>query len=156
MKISEKPTEHILVRAHVNSEWDSCNSCLVCVRDSYLKRWEEWNEKATQQESTDSSFLHSCYSEDSEFLYLKNTDPEWNTIENLADEIPEDKHWMFVEIGDEDEELGVPEQKIQSHMIKMYGKGGMCFVAYGKNTGEEFFTETISLADIINTINSYQ
>ena len=156
MKISQKPTEYILVRATVQSEWDSCNSCLVCVRDSYLKRYRQWNDKATQQESADSNFLYSCYTEDSEFLYLKNTDPEWNTIENLADEIPDNKHWMFVEVEDKDEELGVPQQKIQSHMVKMYGKSDMCFVAYGKNTGEEFFTETISLADIINAINSYQ
>lgn len=156
MRISEKPTEYILVRATVQSEWDSCNSCLVCVSDSYLKRYRQWNDKATQQENADTSFLHSCYSESSEFLYLKNTDPEWITIQNIAEDIPDDKHWMFIELEDTEEEIQLPEQRVDCHMVKMYGNGGMCFVGYGKHTGEEFWTETINLADIINAINSYQ
>lgn len=156
MKISEKPTEYILVRARVQSDFDSCNSCLVCVADSYLKQWKTWDDAATQQKNTTSGFVYSCYIETSEFLYTKDTDPEWNTVENIADEIPYDKHWMFVEIEDTEEEIQLPQQRIDCHMVKMFGNKEMCFVGYGKHTGEEFFTETINLADIINAINSYQ
>ena len=44
MKISDKPTEHILVKAHSNSEWDSCEFAIITISEKWkeeqLKRLE--------------------------------------------------------------------------------------------------------------------
>jgi hypothetical protein len=90
-----------------------------------------------------------------EFLDLTGVDEEWQEM-NIAEQLPK-QGWAFVEIEENDEHLThIPEQTVEGHTIRFYGENHVNWTGLGKHTGEEFFTETISLADIINAINSYQ
>lgn len=139
---SEKPSPFILIKAQVCSEWDSCNAALVCITDGYVDTWKKWDKAATELQKADNNFTHVAYYEaGSEFLNTYYGDDEYN----IVNDIPSDKSWMYVEIEDSEEECGKPEQNLDTYIMKLYGNGHVCFIAYGKNTGEKFYTDTIDI-----------
>jgi hypothetical protein len=158
MKISEKPTEHILVRAYTGSEWDNCDCALVSVGtiEDIHSRWRNLNVEAGALEGSYPGFLGiKVLTSTVEFLRIKGVDDRWTEIAT-AEEIPTQPGWLFVEIEEDDKELyRKPEQKIEAPYMEFYGEDNIAWFGYSE-VGDEFFTETISLADIINAINSYQ
>ena len=41
-------------------------------------------------------------------------------------------------------------------MLNLYKDGAGTYVAYGKHTGEEFYTESIPFAEILESMNNNQ
>jgi len=159
MKISEKPTGYILVRAHTNSEWDSCDCALVTIdniANEHHHVWRNLNRKANLLKDEYSNMLCiEVLTHKVEFLNTDGVGDKWEEL-SLVGQLPK-QGWAFVEIEENDEHLThIPEQTVEGHTIRFYGENHVNWTGLGKHTGEEFFTETISLADIINTINSYQ
>ena len=37
MQLSDKPTSHILLRAHTDNEWDSCNFAIITLSEAWQK-----------------------------------------------------------------------------------------------------------------------
>jgi hypothetical protein len=159
MKISEKPTEHILVRAHVNSEWDSCDCALIDIGNignNHMHPWRRIGNRASMLKNEHSTMLSiEVLTHKVEFLNTYSVDDKWEEL-LLVEHLPK-QGWAFVEIEENDEHIThKPTQEVEVHTIKFYGESQVAWIGLGKHTGEEFFTETISLADIINAINSYQ
>lgn len=146
MKISESKTDRILVKAQIQSEWDNCNCAVVQVTEYGLKQLKEWDRIATEISKSVDSYAHLAIYDYAEFLYMTDTDGSWNTIENIADQLPE-KGWMYIKDGELDD-ISVPEQSLDTHMIKLYGDGKVCWIAYGKHTGEELWTDTIDINEL--------
>jgi hypothetical protein len=44
-----------------------------------------------------------------------------------------------------------PEQRVAYGIMKFFGNGDVCFVAYGRNSADEFFTERLQLKDLIKS-----
>ena len=141
MIISNEPTDTILVDASVCSDWDHCNCAVVYIDDDILYRWRKWNEKATQlRKEEDGGFLFLARTEDVRFLDITNGE----LIKAL-----EKQNWVYVTIEDDDEDYEeLPEQKYNCYEMKLYGNGEVCWVAYGKNTSDEFYTDTINITEI--------
>jgi hypothetical protein len=159
MKISQKPTEYILVRAHTNSEWDICDCALVTIDNIANNHYHEWRKLDTKANLLKNEYpimlSIEVFTHNVEFLDLVGVDDKWEES-LLVEQLPK-QGWAFVEIEENDEHITYkPTQTIQGHTIKFYGESQVVWTGLGKHTGEEFFTDTISLADIINAINSYQ
>lgn len=137
MKQSETPTQWLLIKAQICSEWDSCDSCLIELSEKDIEDWKKWNESATKlQQESEYRFAHLQYYYTTEFL-------------NGYEEVLEDKLWCFVDLEDQDvDDLERPEQRVDTHMIKLYGDGSFCFVGYGKHTSEEFWTDSINIKEL--------
>ena len=144
MNISDKPTEHILIKAKTNSEWDCCEFALL-----YLS--EKWQQQqairlnAVKPFKDDYSFHSmSFYDEASVNFYQPGDDGKPDMEELLAD-----KDWTFVEI-DEDEldELTPPESSLYCYMLEIHRDGNARYKAYGKYTSEEFWTNEFPLQEL--------
>jgi hypothetical protein len=68
--------------------------------------------------------------------------------EDVVHKIPENKNWSYVEDVTEEDLEQEPEQRVAYGIMKFFGNGEVCFVAYGVHTGEEFFTEHLNINDL--------
>lgn len=149
MKLSEKPTDYILVTARTNSEWDNCDFAIIYGG----KTWNEWLQvrlKAAQEMEKHNDFC---------FLKFFDTSIQFfNSEEEFDDKILEklqEKSWAFVDLENgEDEEFSIPENRLEAHVISLSSNGYGKYIAYGKHTGEEFYTESIHFADILSLYSS--
>lgn len=142
MKISQQPTDHILVRAHTDSAWDCCNYAIVaCGGD-----WAEWLKKriaAARPLNDIDDFFSSKYFDYSASFYSLDEEVE----------IPDDKNWAFIELGEgEKDELPEPESRLDCRMLTLYKDGSGRYSACGKHSDEEFWTEDLPLVEITDAI----
>lgn len=140
MKVSDKPTGHILVRAHSNSEWDSCEFAIVSISE----KWKEEQLKRLE-------FIKP-FAEDYDFQSLNfyNCSVDfYQTGENGLpdlDELLAGKDWTFIELSEEEpDNLTSPESSLDCYRLAIYRDGDAKYKAYGKYTGEEFWTENLPL-----------
>lgn len=143
MKISDKSTEHILVRAHNNSEWDSCEFAIVSISENWkkeqLKRLE-----VVKPFAEDYGFQSLNFYDGSADFYQTGEDDLPNLDELLAD-----KDWAFVELSEEElDNLTPPESSLDCYRISIYRNGDAKYKAYGKHTGEEFWTSDLPLQQL--------
>jgi hypothetical protein len=142
MKISEQPTSHILVRAHCDSEWDCCDFAIIdCGKG--------WAEEIAQRLDTarhlheNPGFFSTRYLDCSASFY-SSTDDETD------DELPKDKDWAFVELEEgEEETFDEPESYLDMYTLTLYQDGSGRYMASGKYTNEDFYTENLPFAEII-------
>ena len=142
MKLTNERTYDILIKATVCSEWDSCNAALIeDVLEQTLERWREYDKIATDTKTNSrwSDFSYLAISENCTFLMERN---------DITDGIPEGKSWSYVEDVTQEDIDQEPEQKVVCGIMKFFGNGDVCFVAYGKHTGEEFFTEHLNINNL--------
>lgn len=145
MKTSSLPTDFMLLRAYTNSEWDECHFALIyCTR--------EWKERmkqrlqAVQPFAEDYNFCSMNFYDTSVDFYRTDEDGQPD-IHTLLGE----KDWAFVELDeDEQDKFLPPESALDTYRLRLYRNGTVMYSAYGKNTGEEFYTEEFSVTDILN------
>lgn len=147
MKVSDKPTGHILVRAHSNSEWDSCEFAIVSISE----KWKKEQLKRLE--------VVKPFAEDYVFQSLNFYDYSVNfyqTGENGLpdlDELLADKDWTFIELSEEElDNLTPPESSLDCYRLAIYRDGDAKYKAYGKHTGEEFWTENLPLKQLTSII----
>jgi WD40 repeat protein len=137
MKRSENPTGWILIKAQVCSEWDSINGCIVQVNNEKL---HIWNKNSTKdKEKSEFQYAHTAYYWSVDWI-----------LDDKVEELLGEDIWCHITItNDQMEELGRPEQRVDCEMVKMYGNATCCWIGYGKHTSEEFWTDSVSITDIM-------
>lgn len=144
MKISDKPTGYILIKAHTDSEWDCCDFALI-----YLS--EEWKrQQAKRLEAVkpfaDNDTFSSINFYDSSVNFFQTGDEDEPDVEELL----ADKEWAFVELDDDDEtdRMTSPENRLECYKLVIYRDGNARYEAIGKYTNEEFWTSEFSLQQL--------
>ena len=145
MKISQIPTAYIMVKAMTNSEWDCCDFAIIHIS-------EDW--KKEQQKRLDNI---KPFSEDYMLLSMMYSDP---SVEFYKDddeicpdsaELLEDRIWSFVELDEETlKKLSAPENRIDSCELHVFKSNYALYQAYGKQTGEEFWTKELPFEELIH------
>ena len=142
MKLTNERTYNILIKASVCSDWDSCNAALIeNVLEQTVQRWKEYDNVATDLKNgpKEDDFSHLAINETCTFLMDR---------EDVVHKIPENKNWSYVEDVTEEDLEQEPEQRVAYGIMKFFGNGEVCFVAYGVHTGEEFFTERLNINNL--------
>src|SRR5690554_4572098 len=115
MKLSDKPTEYILLRAGTNSEWDNCNFAIVCIT-------EEW--KADKQKQLkgvapflkDYAFRGLHFADTAVDFFVADDEDNPNVEAWFAD-----KPMVFVEMDKEElESLPLPESRLDFYRLVLY------------------------------------
>ncbi|MDO5615555.1 MAG: hypothetical protein Q4G16_05150 [Cruoricaptor ignavus] len=151
MKKADKPTSHILVKACTDSEWDNCDFAVITIS-------QKWKEQQTQRLAIvaniegDDYFLSVNYRDTFVDFYqtatLKPTEEPTPNLESLLG----DTDWTFVELEDEEQEqFSAPQSTLNCYQLKFDRYGNIHYSAYGKHTGEEFWTAEIELKQLLNS-----
>lgn len=144
MKISDKPTADILIKARTDSEWDSCDFALVHISDEWKKLQAERLE-AVKPFKDDYNFQSMRFYSYSAEFYQSGGD-EMPDVEELLG----DKDWSFVELDeDEQDKFTSPENRLDFYKIVIHRDGDARYEAFGKHTNEEFWTNEFSLPQLI-------
>lgn len=143
MRTSDKPTEHILIRARTNSEWDCCEFAVIHLS-------EEWRKQQTKRLETikpfadDYNFQSIRFYDGSVEFFQSGDDGEPDIEELLVD-----RDWVFVELDDNElDKLPQPENSLDFYKIVILRDGGARYEAFGKRTNEEFWTNAFSLPQL--------
>lgn len=145
MKTSDKPTAHLLVKAGTNSQWDTCEFAIV-----YLS--QQWKKEQAQRLESIQPFKN-----DFNLLGVHYYDTDVNFHLTDAEGQPDLEHLLagldmaFVELDDEDIFLN-PENSLDCYRLIIHTDGTARYMAYGKHTGEEFFTENFSLIQLLKEL----
>jgi hypothetical protein len=144
MKLSNKPTEYLLLKAYTNSEGDSCDFAIVHITEEWKKQQAKRVE-AVKPFADEYNFLSLNYWDAAVDFYQTDEDYIVDTHDFFAE-----KDWAFVELEkDEQEKFSAPESRLDCYKIVVYRNGNLMYKANGKHTGEEFYTEDFSLTQII-------
>lgn len=140
MKLSDKPTAYILIKANTNSEWDNCEFAIVHLSEE----WKKEQAKRLEWVKPLQGNAHFCsmnfYDTAADFYRIgENEQPDIETM--LAG-----KEWVFVELDEEEQEaFTVPENRMDCYRLVLRANGTAYYTAYGKHTSEEFWTEEFDL-----------
>lgn len=149
MKRTDKPTEHILVKAHTDSEWDSCDFAIITIS----QRWKEQQAKRLKMLhhlAEDEEFLRLSFRDISVDFYKTNRKKLHQKPTPNLDELLSDKDWTFIELEDEEQEqFSVPQSTLNCYKISFERLGFFSYKANGKHTSEEFWTAEIDLKEIL-------
>jgi hypothetical protein len=127
--------KHLIIKAHTNSEWDDVSSALVELDDDSISELRKIR-NAVENFNTDGlSFNKASF-----FFYgvdFKISESgQYDEIEN-----------GFTIVEDLDlSDYSNPESDLDCCMIHV-DKDSFNFTAYGKHTGEEFYSETVSFEE---------
>jgi hypothetical protein len=127
--------KHLVIKAHTNSEWDSVSSALVKLDDDSISELRKIR-NAVENFNTDGlSFNRASF-----FFYgvdFKISDSgQYDEIEN-----------GFTIVEDLDlSDYSDPESVLDSTLIEA-DKDGFKFTTFGKHTGEEFDSATVSFEE---------
>lgn len=149
MKISAQSTEYVLLNARTNSQWDICNFAIVSIS-------EEWKNELQKRFaliepfSTDPMFTSTSYYDTGVEFYRDD-----DKLMPDSSELLNGKEWSFI-ITDEEEtqELLSPENALDCHELVVNADGTAYYKAYGKHTGEEFWTAHFSIQTLLEYLNA--
>ena len=142
MKISDTPTDKIIVKAYTNSEWDKCEFAVITLQEGFFEWLQKSVKIATSIALEDRYFYEISFLENksiTNFYFLNEEEkPDLSFLEE------NDKDWAFVELSSEEEiSFFEPEDRIICRKI-IFDKYGYFYVkAFGKYSEDEFFTEEI-------------
>lgn len=149
MKISDKPTNHILVKASTNSEWDNCDFAIITCNDAWVKCINKRLDAAQVVENVE-DFQSLRFFDYSVGFYVSEEENE------VFSEV-EEKRWVFVELEEgEEDTFTTPESRLDCHTLSLFQNGIGQYMAYGKHTGEEFYTERIPMQEIAAFIQKHE
>lgn len=144
MKISEKPTEHILLKAGTASEWDCCDFAIIDC-SGWKERTGKWLDAAQRFEAPNELISLRFYDNCADFYVSK---------EDEAEILPAGQEWAFVQMEEgEEESFDRPETRLEAASLVLYRDGSGLYKAYGKYTNEEFYTQMIPLSKILEQMN---
>lgn len=147
MKISQTPTEYLLIKAGTNSEWDNCNFAIVHITEEWKKEQVKRLE-AVKPFTEDYNFQSLNYYDTAVDFYTADEDHNPDLYQWL-----ENKSMAYVEISKSElETLSVPENRLDCYRLVVYKTGTALYKACGKHTNEEFWTEEFSLTSLIQQL----
>ena len=148
MKLSKKRTDWILVKADTNSEWDTVDFILLNIGDTrHCKYLQECIEKG------------KAFKDDLWFYCLQY----WCTCDGwyretdddvmLTPELDKIETWSYVKVTEKEIDLlDVPESQIDASTLKVFKDGTVQFCGSGKHSGEEYYSATFDLEQILNKV----
>lgn len=145
MRISEKPTNWLLIKASCTSDYFTMSHCLVHVNHKILGVWQHRSELAQKMRKEDSEFAYNHYWEyEGQFIDVYGEE-EYEHLD-LAD----NEDWKWVELEDGEEfTLPEPELRLDGSETRVYSEGGIQFIATGKHDGTaEVSSESINVQQI--------
>lgn len=134
----------MLIKASTNSEWDFCDFAIVQLSPDWIEQQEK-RLKLLIPFDGDHSFCSLNYYDWAVDFYRNGDD------ENLdIDELLGDEEWIYVELSAQQQEtLTRPENSLDCFTLVMLANGRANYKAYGKHSGEEFWTEDFPINQII-------
>ncbi|GAB6120022.1 hypothetical protein [Dysgonomonas termitidis] len=146
MELSSKPTKHILVKANCQSEWDCCDFAVITCDDSWKKGLRKKLDAIGAFNAPDSFISFRFYDSSVEFYQSKDDEAELLSGE---------KEWEFVTLNeDEEESFEKPETRLEQGLLVLYKDGSGFYKAYGKYTGEEFYTAIFPIGKILDSMEN--
>lgn len=147
MKLTNEKQNTIIIKATSNSEWDKADFILLNIND------EEWTTSiltamthCVHLDNIIRHFQRIVLSQNVDGWYID--DEENIDITNFLNQ--HEKDWSFIDISSEEiKELTCPEQSIQ-YDVMYVNSDNIYYKAFGKHTGEEFWTSEIPFREIIN------
>lgn len=144
MELSDKPTNHILLRAGTGSEWDNCDYAIIDATDAWRKDMQT-KLAAVNAFSGDPNFQSLNYFHGAVNFY-KTDEDEMPDVDQLLS----DKMFAFMHLDEsEARKFFIPESRLDCYTLEIFGNGSARFTASGKHTGEQFWTEEFSLKEVI-------
>lgn len=147
MKKSTIKTEYILVKAYTCSEWDTCDFAILKID----KNWEEQIQKRLKlahfiEDMND--FVSVVFQDNAVDFYCLDKEDNPN-FENILGE----HLWQFVSLEDNQQYyFEVPQSTLNLRRMTLCKGGNAYFQAFGKHTGEEFYTDDINLNQLIEKL----
>ncbi|WP_199119910.1 hypothetical protein [Pedobacter sp. ASV28] len=141
MKKSITPTPYLLVRARTNSEWDTCEFVLVGID-------EEWRDMMAKRMDHIEDFVKDTY-----FASHVYWESPLGFFANSIDDglLARDQDWVYVTLEEgEIDKFSNPENTLDTFQFVISKHKGGQYRAFGKHTGEEFWTEDFDLEEIVN------
>lgn len=148
MQISNKPTNHILIKAWTNSDWDYCDFALINLSNKWIEMQTGRLEAITP--FTNDFIFHSLCFYDESVTFYRIDDNDSPDIEKLL----ENKSWAFVKLDDNElDNLISPENALVYHKLVIYRDATARYEAFGKHTDENFVTDAFSLKELIGKLS---
>lgn len=146
MKLSETPTNHILVDASTNSEWDCCSFALITLSETW-KQEQAARLDSIRPYTEDHTFDSLRFYDDSAEFYQSGEEGEDYAV------LLGEKVWAFVELDDDEADtLTPPENRLVCYKFVLFRDGMFRYEASGKHTGERFWTSELPLAQLLEQI----
>lgn len=146
MKAVDFKTSHILVRAYSTNEWLFCNYAIINVTEEWLERARKAGEQAAALKEEDTFASLSFYENKTDFYNIEQE----TEVDRVLD--PE-KDWSFIEITDEElENLDLVEERLEIHKIHFTPFDDLSITAYGKFSGNEYYTADIKISKLLSTL----
>ncbi|WP_447951660.1 hypothetical protein [Chryseobacterium koreense] len=144
MKLSDKSTAHILVKANTNSEWDNCEFAIIHISEEWKQ--EQAKRLALVKPLEGNLYFCSMNYYDTAVDFYRTGENDNPNIEELLN----GKEWVFVELDEQEQEaFTVPENRLDCYRLVLRSNGTGYYTAYGKHTSEEFWTEEFLLTQLI-------
>lgn len=148
MKRADKNTGYLMVRAYTGSEWDICDYAIIKIDKAWIQTMQQ-RMAAVEPFKKDNLFCGLSYWDAPENFFKDNED---DTI--TADGIIGEEDWCFVETTKEElESLPQPESRLDTHRLMIDRYGNFCYKAYGKHSGEEYYSTDVSFEKLLEAIN---
>lgn len=137
----------IIVKAFTDSDWDYCNYALIKIDGNTIGKIQE-QQKAVSNLMKDSrgimnSFCKMCfYTTIADFYCF---DEEVITEEETNLEKP-----YIIDLSEEQlQKLLAPEARLELYKYELYSYNSLRFTAYGKYSGDEFYTDDFDIVSLI-------
>ncbi len=140
MKFSKTPTDKILVKGKVDSEWDSCDAAVLELYSNTVENIKKRVEGVKVLQALDSQAYFATFWDDVDWISIDEMDSD---IEKAFEE----KGWCYI-TTEEDEEFSKPEQQIDVIYMKVFPNGNFRFSGLGEHTAENFWTNDINIEDL--------
>ena len=151
MKRSNQPTEYILLRAKTNSEWDCCEFALIHLTPEWVEEIYK-RLRLIEPFKNDLYFCSHTYWDVPVGFYNNNADLDESFTDTL---LKQEEDWAFVLLeSDEPDDLSIPISPLDTHQFIISKDGTGKYKAYGKQSGEAYWTEEFNVVDLLNlTLN---
>jgi hypothetical protein len=145
MKLSEEPTEYLILNARTNSEWDECDFAIVNVCGSWKKEQQNRLE-IIEPFQKDYNLISMDYYDTAVEFYKDD-----NAIMPDSAELLNERQWSFIIISQKEiNALSLPENRLDCYSLVVKRGGYAIYKCYGKHTGEEFWTADFSIQEILD------
>lgn len=143
MKISQNPTEYLLIKGMTNSEWDDCGFAILHITDEW-KKTQKKRLKVVKLVENDDDLKWLNYA-DTNVEFFKFSEEHYPEVEDWLSE----RSRIFIELEKDDlKKFSQPENRLNCYQMQVFKNGNAIYNAFGKHTSEEFWTEEFSLWEL--------
>lgn len=140
--------KYIIVKAFTDSDWDTCDYALIRLDGSNTIGEIKEQQKFISNLRNDSRRLMNNFCKMSFYTHIVDFycfDEEVITEEETNLEKP-----YIIDLSEEQlQKLLEPEARLELHKYELYSGNSLRFTAYGKYSGDEFYTDDFDIVSLI-------